>query len=540
MKMYDFICSFFADPGKVIRLAFFLGLVFTAISTVLITGYANDAGLYIALIHAFAIGDWNRAFMDSIPPLFPAAAGIICKFGVAPWDAAVIVSGVLCILTIFPLYGTLCFFVDKKYAAWGALFYILAPKVMRWGFAPLTEGGRFFFLMLSVYFLFSFCRDKKTGRLVYLGISLALLALARGEGILFAPVIIFALIWLCLKKNQYTVTADFVRKTALYCLVILVSFLVVLSPRLYQVYRKTGLPATDVRVVNVLKKQYGKLYDSSRQADEIAICSFSNSPVAVPIKMPDERRRFSVNYLLDFLKNIVRGSYEVYLVLAVPGMLLLIRGRRWTLEYGILIFLAAANGAIYYFFSTPYRYFIVNIMLLLPFTMSGYNAVLVWAEKLRVIKPLAAGVFVLSLIQMVNGLDNSIDQSKIYWRKTGDLLKQSRVGTVAGDGNKTVYILGADCGTNLYNDFNIVNPGRSFIVLSIQNALKGFPESLCLSVARKTFDDKILTPDFIIVDGCHPDEISVLRNYPGVREIPMEWNSKIVLFENLKQQPVKQ
>lgn len=540
MKIYDFTCSFFADSRKVIWLAFVLGIAFTAVSTVFITGYANDASLYIAMIHAIAIGDWARAFMDSIPPLFPVAAGIICKIGVTPWSAAAIVSGVFCTLTIFPLYGTLCFFVDKKYAAWGTLFYILAPKVMRWGFAPLTEGGRFFFLMLSVYFLFSFCRDKKKLRLVYLGISLALLALSRGEGILFAPVIVFALLWLCLRKNRYKVTANFVRNAVLYCLVILVTLLAVLSPRLYQVYRKTGFPATDVRVVNVIKKQYGRLYDSSRQANEIAICSFSNSPMAIPIKMPDERQRFSANYIWDFLKNMLRGSYEAYFALSVLGIILLVYGRRWTLECGILVFLVAANGAIYYFFSIPYRYFIVNIMLLMPFTLSGYKEALAWAEKLRVIKLLAAGVFVLALIQMVNGLDNSIDKSKIYWQKTGYLLKQNEAKTSAGESVKTVYILGADCGTNLYNDFNIINPGRSFIVLSIQDALNGFPESLCLSVARKTFDDKILIPDFIIIDGCHPGEISALRNNPGVREIPMDWNSKIALFEILKKQPVKQ
>ena len=538
-RLYECIAVYFSNAKKVMCLAFILGTAFAIVSTVFITGYANDGSLYIAMVHAFVIGDWPRAFLDNIPPLFPVVAGLVCKCGFTPWSAATLVSGMFCVLAIFPFYGILCFFMDKKYAAWGALFYILAPKVMRWGFAPLTDGFRLFFFILPVYFLFSFHRNKKISSLVWLGISLALLALARGEGILLAPVILFALMLLCFKDSRYKITPVFIRKTILYCLVTLLAVLAVMSPRLAQVYQKTGVPATDTRVADSFKRYYGKLFhspDRQSSADaDFAIYCFTNSPSAVPLKIVDHRERLSGKYVREFLQNIVRGSYEIYFVLFVLGIILLLTGRQWTLEYGILIFFAAINAAMFYFFSIPYRYFIVNVMLLMPFTMLGYQQVLAWTEKLKAAKLLAAAVFILAIIQAVNGLDNSIDRSKIYWQKTGQLLKQMELKNTGGSGNfKTVYILGADCGTNLFNDFNIINPNRVGIVLSIEDARKGFSGSLCLSVPQKMSDDKILTPDFIIIDSDHHHEVAKLRNTPGIREIVTEWSKKVVLFESLK------
>jgi hypothetical protein len=537
-RLGEYFVSFFSDSKKMMRLAFILGMAFVIVSTVFINAYANDAGLYIAMIHAFAIGDWNRAFLDSIPPFFPVAAGLICKLGFTPWSAAALVSGVFYVLAIFPLYGTLCFFMDKKYAAWGVLFYILAPKIMRWGLAPLTDGCRLFFFMLPVYFMFSFYRNKKMSSLVWLGIALALLALVRGEGILFAPVIVFALLLLCFKDNGYKITAVFFRKAILYCLVTLFVALAVMSPRIFQVYQKTGVPAMDARVANQFKRYYGKLHAVDRQSSaeyDVATYAFTNSASAVPLKVIDKRDRLSVKYMVDFLQNIVRGSYEVYFALAALGMILLLAGRQWTLEYGLLIFFTAMNAAMFYFFSIPYRYFIVNVMLLMPFTMLGFKQTLAWAVRFRVVKLLIAGMCVLSVSQAVNGLDNSIDRSKIYWHKIGDLLKQRELKKADGSGNfKTVYILGVDCGTNLFNDFNVINPDRTGIVLNVNDARKGFPASLCLAVAQKTPDDKILKPDFMLIAGEYQDEITGLRNDPGIREVPTPWSKKVVLFESLK------
>lgn len=537
-RLYEYFVLFFADSKKVIWLAFALGVVFSVISTLFITGYANDGGLYIAMIHAFSIGDWNRAFLDSIPPLFPIMAGLVCKLGFTPWSAAILVSSAFYVIAIFPLYGILCFFMDKKYAAWGVLFYILAPRIMRWGMAPLTDGCRLFFLILPIYFMFSFCRNKKMSSLVWLGVALALLALTRGEGILFAPVIMLALLLLCFKDNGYKITAVFIRKALLYCLVTIFVMLVVVSPRLFQVYQKTGFPAIDARVANQFKKFYGKIHAADKQASakyDVAIYCFTNSPSAVPIKSIDKRDRLSVKYMADFLQNIVRGSYEVYFAMAVLGMILLLAWRQWTLEYGVLIFFAVMNAAMFYSFSIPYRYFIVNVMLLMPFTILGYKQALDWAVRFKAAKLLMAGVFVLAVGQVIKGMDNSIDQSKIYWQKTGKLLKQNELKNADGRGNsKTVYVLGMDCGTNLFNDFNVINPPRTGIVLSVKDARKGLPASLCLSVVEKVPDDKILTPDFFVIDRNCQSEVAALMNDSGIREIPMDWNKKIVLFEILK------
>lgn len=537
-RFYECLVLFFSDSKKVLSLAFILGIGFAVISTVFITGYANDGGLYIAMSHAFSISDWNRAFLDSIPPLFPVMAGLVCKLGFTPWSSATLVSGLFCALAIFPLYGTLCFFMEKKYAAWGVLFYILAPKLMRWGFAPMTDGCRLFFFMLPIYFMFSFYRNKKVVTLVWLGISLSLLALVRGEGILFAPVILFALLLLCFKSGGYKFTPDFFRKSVLYCLITMFAVIVVMSPRLFQVYQKTGFPATDIRVANQFKKYYEKVFAASQQLpkeQDIAVYSFTNSPNAVLLKVVDKRNRLSVKYMIEFLQNIVRGAYEVYFVLAMLGMILLLVWRQWTLEYGILVFFVAMNACMYYFFSIPYRYFIVNVMLLMPFTILGYKQILTWSARFKLTALLAAAVFILAVCQTVNGLDNSIDRSKQYWQKIGDLLKQNELKNAAGSGKvKTAYVLGMDCGTNLFNNFNVINPSRAGFILSIKDARKGFPASLCISVAKKISDDIILTPDFFVIDSDYKDAIAELRIDSGVREVSTGWNKKVVLFESLK------
>jgi len=542
-RLFESLSRFFSNPKKVMWLTFILGTVFSTISTACITSYSSDASLYIAMAHAFAIGDWSRAFLDNIPPLVPVMSGLVTMLGIPPWDSAMIVGCVFYVVTIFPLYGILSFFIDKKHASWGALFYLLAPKMMRYGMTPLFEGSRMFFFILPVYFLFSFIKERKIYKLALLGMSLAFLALARGEGILSVPVISFALIILCWRDNKYKINFLLIRNLIVYLLVVVCAMIVVLFPRLYQVYQKTGFPATDVRVVELTKSYIAKYEHTNNALIKDNKLNSGNQTISPTKEFSystlDSKYITSFKYFNDFIQNIARGSYEIYLILSAIGIILLCRIRKWTMEYSLLLFLAFFNAAMFYFsYAVNYRYFLVNVMLFMPFTLLGYNQLLNLALKYRLQKIFILAVLILLVGQLINGMDNSIDKSKYYTMQTGYYLEeQKNKFEKDANGYPTVFILGTDCGTNLYEDFNIMNPGRSQYFIGsyydLEQALKGLPSSECLSVATFTSPKINLTPNIILVFDPDelPTEVTFLRSQSNIKEINLSGIKKTLLFK---------
>ena len=62
--------------------------------------------------------------------------------------------------------------------------------------------------------------------------------------------------------------------------------LAVASPRLFQVYQKTGIPAIDARVANQFKRYYGKILAPDRQASAAP----APQPVLLPGRAPAQRQ----------------------------------------------------------------------------------------------------------------------------------------------------------------------------------------------------------------------------------------------------------
>lgn len=532
--IFNYFASFFSDAKKVMRLAFILGVVLSIISIICITGYANDAGLYISLTHAFAINDWSRVF-DNMSPLFPVIAGLIAKVGVVPWDSAMIVGCGFYVLTIFPLYGLLSCLMDKKYAAWGSLFYLLAPKMMRYGMTPLLEGSRMFFFILPIYLVFSFARKKNIYKLVLLGIALALLALDRGEGIVSTPVILLALILLTLKSWDYSISISSIFKLVGYCLIPILVMLAVLSPILSYNYHKTGYPVLDRRQVVFVKpyldKLIGKKPDYSIQGLKI-----SETHVVESGKPSNAKQMpiFSLRRANEFLTDFSRGSYELYLFLALFGIVCLFVRKKWSLEFSLLLLFVAVNALVFFIVSLAYRYFLVNVMLLMSFTLIGYKQIFDWAVKFKVYKVLMLVIFVLAIFQIVNGMDNSIDKSKYYTMQAGTYLREHKSEFMKdSNGYPTIFVLGTDCGTNLFNEFNIINPSRTGLSFTLQDAMKGIPSDKSLSVVIKTQNDQILKPDVIVVFNPEeePQDVAYLRSQANMKEIKLPGIRETLLFK---------
>jgi len=558
MIFYDKICLFFSEPRKVLILTFCIGAVLALVSIIFSGFIYGDAVLYTTMAHYFGLGDYSRGFLDGIPPLFPVIGGLLCKLGIPAQYSTHIVSCFFCILAIFPLYFLLCFFMEKKYAAWGCMFYLFAPKILRFGMTPLLEGTRFFFLIISVYLVFSFSKNKRIPTLIWLGISLALLALARGEGIVFAPIILLALILLMLKSNKYKLGLTFLLKTFGYCLLCIIVIFTVIAPRMYQVYKHTGYPVLDEREAYAIKKfsQNIKVFFNLNKAIQETASTITQTigkkPPAQPkivYSDPNTYSYLSLGRIRGFLDRFSVGTFELYEILFVLGVVFLLRRKEWTLEHNIMIMLVILNAFIFYFVALTYRYFLVNILLLMPFIISGYRLILDITKKHKIAQILfSITVLFVTLGQIENGMADSLESKRKEPRRLGEWIKENKTVLINSrkNSNERLHILvfgnrpdypffaNADFSLHGDHDFDLNLKTSKDSKLDIKEAVKGFSEEHSYYAHKLLSPDNIIIPDILIVTPPedYSKEVAILRSLSNVQEVKTDFKD-ILLFKNL-------
>lgn len=541
-KITHWIESFFADHKKVLWLATILGVFMFIITMLFATSIYNDATLYANMSYAFSIGDWQRAFVDSAPPLFPVLSGLICKLGVPVYYATLTVGSILFILTIFPLYFFLCCFTDKKYAAWGCLFYILAPKMIRFGCAGLQEGGRNFFVISSLCLIFSFFYNRKIFKLVLLGIALAGFTLIRSEGIAFVPLTLFCVILLVLKKSDYKFNIVFFRNSIVYCLIILAACVATLSPRIYQVHEETGYFETDTRQVGAIK-EYIKVFESNKNNNVQPLNITKESKKVKQVSRLD--KIFSLSFFGNFINNFSRGTYELYEVLLALGLIILIKRKKWTMEYSLIVLFVLINAGIFYLVSSnAYRYFIINILIFMPFTLIGYREFLRSFSKYNLRYIFLVAVFIVAIFQIINGLQNSLDNSKSFQKNIGYWIsknikpeeKGDVVTVLAGWYPQFAFFAGANSGiiNNIFINKKLSGTdGRLKLTAELIN--KGFHADELYSSIKLYPNKKIIKPNVIVIakPRDHIKFIKGLKNFKNLKFINTEWNKDAVIFKVL-------
>ncbi|MFA6100729.1 MAG: glycosyltransferase family 39 protein [Victivallaceae bacterium] len=325
----------------------------------------NDiAGSYGPMAGAFGAGDWENAFPENVPPLLPSLAGILCIAGINTLTALIIVSSLFYILAIFPLYHLLKLYLKPEHAALGCLLYVAAPKIIRFSCTGLPDAGRNFFLITAIWLLLSYFRKNSAVKLLFLALCLGGLALVRAEGVVYLPLFLG---WFIIMhfRNRGAVsflasTLSLLKKLA----IVLVLLLIVISPRMYQVHSLTGIPAID-----------------SRQSDVIAgLMDFSlpviQSDDAIALPEPGARQHHvAISRLLVLLECFCSGSYELYLALAIAGILLLRKRNQISLEHWVLFSFVICNALIFFVILMSERFFNVNTMLLMPFIVPAGLAV---------------------------------------------------------------------------------------------------------------------------------------------------------------------
>jgi 4-amino-4-deoxy-L-arabinose transferase-like glycosyltransferase len=364
------------------------------------------AAYYGSMVEAFGNGQWREAFLENVPPLMPALAGIVHSTGVDTFSALIIVSSGFYLLTLFPLYKFLRLFVSERVSGLGCLLYIIAPKIIEMGCSGLLNSGRNFFFMMVAWLLLSYARKAAPVKLLLFAVCLAGLTLVRGEGIIYLP--LFLLWFVCLSQRREILKKNAPVKAFAHVLLRLVCVitivLAVLSPRIYQIYQCTGIPAVDIRQADMIA---GILDNTPRCVDLSNDAESNDSGIELTGDQP-----FRLNWRqLRSEVSFING--EIYLWLAVIGVILLWRRRMLNLEHIVLLSFMIWNILIFLIVAFNLRYFTLNILLLMPLTVYG----LMWLYQIcaeRRLRSLFTAVAVLLAVwQIYSGTAAALDRRHV-------------------------------------------------------------------------------------------------------------------------------
>ena len=494
------------------------GICIVLVHLVFYTGfdYRDSASVYGFMARSLADGEYADAFHPGIPLLNVLCSRVFTVFGVPPDLAMSAVSCLFYLATIPFLYLFLKCFVPDCPAAFGALLFACAPKIIRFSCTGLIDSGKIFFLVAGLYFSYRTVQSKfrSYGFAVGFGAALGGLSLARSEGIGNAGVIFgcTVLFWL----------ADVLREKRLMPVLPLLTTLLVwalpLAGRVWINWHFCGRPVYDERLHDKLLSLLGAHPAVAEEAaEQIAI---SSKPV-----------ESNLEFWIELLRKNIVGNYEVYFGLEVLCIVLLIlaaRGGKWrilwpdgkvpeffrwqpffivpvlSVVFNILIFRITNLHA--------YRYFLMNIPLFMVFNVMACWWIWSWAVRLLP-RPLVfagvAGIVAILFFQVKNGVDNIISEdaslSRRFGREAGAVMREEKAdGTVL------------------------------FRMACIEWYYSGMKRAVPVEkrVDYSTFGDF----DFALVRKDEEDMQPIMERRDDVREIPLPPESSLRLFRKLNKE----
>ncbi len=399
--------SFFSDPRKVLCLALALGGVFALLGFILCDSmYRDTAHCYAYYTASFGQGEMASSLRPELPVIPIAMPGLLCLLGLSPYEACKLAGALCYLLATIPLYFILKRFMEPKYAAWGALLYVLAPKIIRFSYSGLPDTYRNFFIVLSIALLLEQAAKPRLWKALLFGAALAGISLSRGEGLVIAAFQMAAFLLFIararwsggLRGLSFVLAVS--RELLLACLV----FVVCMAPRGYQNYKICGYPVPDARMATHINRAIGIEKAPAKSA----------LPPEQQKKSDDNKKFFS-----QFGANL-RGAYELYAAFAAIGAVLLLYRRQWSLEHSYLLALIAVNVAVFATISISYRYYLINLQVLMPLTMAGFVWALALLSRLRVKPWMLALLFLgVGIGQSVNGMDPCLSRKDSFEREAG-------------------------------------------------------------------------------------------------------------------------
>ena len=407
--------KWFRDEKLIFRLAVGAGLLISLFSIVFIHDmYRDSAGVYAYAARELAAGNFAEGWESRVPMLNILLSAGLSVCGLEAFRATVVISCLFYWLTVFPLRRFLEQFLTPLQAAWGCLFFVTAPKIIRYSVSGLIDSSRYFFLIAALYLLFKLREKTKYGDAVLFGLTLAGLSVSRGEELVFAVGLWLALILLPLLKSPGTFRSELKPRLAALLLAGAV-FLLGIAPFCAVNAHYTGFFITDVRIAQaVLPAPPAEKRPPARK--------FWNS----------HRAQTTQGRLREVAYDTSRGAYEPFGILALIGTLALLIKRRWRWEYTLLWGLYLVHAGLYFKVGSTYRYHIYLIPLFMPFTITGLlffldvYELLKLPEKLRnaVTWAAAAGLLVLLGGQVLNGLQCVTDRKDVWIKEVAGIIRE--------------------------------------------------------------------------------------------------------------------
>lgn len=505
------------SPSVLLWFSFAVTVVSTALSMIFLEDIYRDVGnVYATCTRLFSEGHFSEALNPALPIISIFIAGAVSWLtNLDPLDSLLLTGGLFYAALIPPLYILLKRFLSPRLAAWGVLLTVLAPKLLRISISGMPEPARNFFLVLLLCFVFSFFDRQKWYKTVLIAFAMAGLTLSRSEGFLLSIMVSFVIfcftLWIHWKedwKNKF-------QRSFLYTSLIIIFFLLFLMPRIYQNYQITGYPTPDAR----LNRYIYEYITSSKPLRDLSDNRNVYAQVVIP-RVSRERSFFKQFGLV--VQQSIRGGYEVYMVFAGIGVLVLLLTRRirrslfcdWSpdtsfaihkLEYLFILLIYLFHNLIYFKLNISYRYYVFLIPLLMPLTMTGiyfcWRLLVLFRLQILAI----VGVFLLLVLQFLNGVAILREQNFNH-KKAGEWIR---------DHFKK--------GKNL----RVLNY-QSYVVYwidgKIANAFYEGPETRPESASE--FDIAIMEAD---------DErlLKIFRSRKDVEEVPSPYRNTVVIFRKL-------
>lgn len=412
LALREMICRFCGSERKVFLLAFLLCSLLSVLSLLFTYDiYRDVANVYAYYAREMGRGNWTGFWVGRVPMLQILLAGTLALAGMEAFHANIFVSCMFYTLTLFPLRGFLKQFLSPIQAAWGCVLFAAAPKLIRFSVSGMIDAGRYFFLIAALYLLFRL-KERLSGKDVCLfGLSLAGLAVSRGEELPFSLMLL-----LLLPVISWSGKERFAWRPRLKAmLAAAVIFLIGITPFCAANLHFYGAFVPDLRLAGMLYRGW----DPANSAENF-------SP-----KVPTEKKSRPAEEFCDTVTNTFRGGYEPYLVLAMIGGFLLIRRRQWDRRHTLLIVLFLLHGIIYFKVGSAYRYSIYLSPLFMPLTVGGASFLLDLYRCTPIpgkYRPgtdvlLGGAAAVVLLLQVVNGMDCVFSRGDRWLRENAAFIK---------------------------------------------------------------------------------------------------------------------
>ncbi len=315
-----------------------VAVVYSLLACVFLARPGSDVARYYApLAREFAAGNFSRAFYHLVPPLVPCCAGLLATVGIAPFAALKAVSSLFFVAALWPLRALLRRSVGAELAAWACFLYVVNPRFLRYATAGSLESAKAFFLLLTACQLAAFREHGLRRHALVAGLGLAGVCLSRGEGFLFVPVALAAVLLSGRGQGSDDRRLRELGTRAAACLLIAGVCLAAVSPWLLYQWRVTGYPCLDSRQIYSAQKVLARLGHAPAPA---TLHGIPAGVTDLPVEDPED--------VVTFVRNVgqaVTGFFPLYVWLAAVGLVIKVRGRRahawcWadTLCAGVIVF----------------------------------------------------------------------------------------------------------------------------------------------------------------------------------------------------------